>query len=149
MNRLEKCLILKSKGYTYDPETGKIFGVIGKEIKSKHKNGYICIGGSTHFKGNLYGHHYAWYMIYGNVDFNLLDHINRNPLDNRICNLRIVNHQENSFNKDNKGYCFNKNKNKWQSQIMVNYKQIHLGLFNTEEEAKNAYLIAKQKYHII
>jgi hypothetical protein len=32
---------------------------------------------------------------------------------------------------------------------MLNYKKIYLGDFNTEEEATNAYLEAKKKYHII
>jgi hypothetical protein len=143
MNRLDKCLILKSKGYKYDPITGKIFGIRGNELKAKHIEGYILLN------NGLLGHHFAWYMTYGNVDFIELDHINRVRDDNRIDNLRIVTSQQNKWNTNAKGYYFHKNKNKWQSQIRINEKRIYLGLFNTEEEAKNAYLIAKQKYHII
>ena len=148
MTRLEKCELLKFKGYTYYKETGKIFGVRGKEIIRKDDRGYILI--SNHF-GNqsLLGHHYAWYMTYGNVDFEMLDHINRDKSDNRICNLRIVNNQKNAFNTNAKGYYFHKNTNKWRAQIQVEKKRIHLGLFNTEEEARNVYLEAKKKYHII
>jgi hypothetical protein len=140
MTRLEKCEFLKRKGYTYDPETGKIFGVYGKEIK--HKEGYIRIF-------NLLGHHFAWYMIYGNVDFERLDHINQNRQDNRILNLRIVTHQQNLFNTKSKGYSWNKPNQKWVGKIMVNGKHIHLGSFNTEEEARQSYLKAKEKLHII
>jgi hypothetical protein len=154
MTRLEKCEILKSKGYTYDPETGKIFGIYGKEIK-RIKDGYIYIKGSKLFDGSVLGHHFAWYMTYGNVDFDRLDHINEEKKgiegrsDNRICNLRIVTNQQNCFNTNAKGYYLHKPSNKWLSHIGINYKQIHLGLFNTEEEARIAYLEAKKKYHII
>ncbi len=148
MTRLEKCEILKSKGYTYDPETGKIFGVYGKEIKTK-LNGYIVIGGDNNFKGKLLGHHYGWYMIYGHVDFDRLDHFNRIKNDNRISNLRILTNQQNLFNTNAKGYCWDKNAKKWRSQIKLNGKQIHLGLFKTEEEARQSYLEAKKIHHII
>ncbi len=149
MTRLEKAELLKSKGYTYDADTGKIFGITGNEIISKHSGGYIRIGGSNHFKGHLLGHHFAWYMTYRNVDFNMLDHINRDKTDNRISNLRISNTQKNAFNKNSKGYSWHKKAQKWESKIMLNGKNIYLGLFDTEEQAENAYLNAKLKYHII
>ena len=141
MTRLEKCELLKSKGYTYNPETGKIYGVKGKEIIRIDNKGYIIL--NNHLKA----HHFAWYMSYGNVDFEMLDHINRITNDNRISNLRIINNQKNHFNTNAKGYCWNNNANKWQSYICIN-KTIHLGLFDTEEEARQAYLQAKEKYHI-
>ncbi len=148
MTRLEKCEFLKSKGYTYDSETGKIFGVIGKEIKGKTQ-GYIIINGNNNFKGKVLGHHFAWYMIYGHVYFDRLDHFNRIKTDNRISNLRILTNQQNQFNTNAKGYCWHKQNQKWQSQIMVNGKLIYLGSFNTEEEARQSYLKAKEKLHII
>ncbi len=78
----------------------------------------------------------------------VVDHINHNKLDNRKCNLRVVTHQQNTFNKKNiKGYT--RKENKYQVQIEVNYKKIYIGLFDTEEEAQNAYLLAKQEYHKI
>jgi len=149
MTRLQKCQFLKEKGYTYNPSTGKIYGVFGKEITGKQSHGYIVINGNKHFKGNLRAHHYGWYYIYGNVDFNELDHINRDKRDNRISNLRVVSRSENLWNNTGKGYYWNKNKNKWRSQIGLNGKLIHLGLFNTEEEARECYLKAKEKLHII
>jgi hypothetical protein len=148
MTRLEKCELLKSKGYTYDPETGKIYGVRGKEITNTRKDGYILLK-SRQMTSILYGHHFGWYMTYGNVDFGELDHINRNASDNRISNLRIVTSQQNKFNQEHKGYCWDKSRSKWISHIHLNKKQIHLGRFNTEEEARNAYLEAKKKYHTI
>jgi hypothetical protein len=51
------------------------------------------------------------------------------------------------FNTNAKGYT--KRKNKWIAQIKLDYKNIYLGSYNTEEEARQAYLLAKEKYHII
>jgi hypothetical protein len=148
MTRLEKCELLKSKGFTYNPETGKIFGVRGKEIIRKNKNGYIIIDiNYQNKKYNIYGHHYAWYWVYGNVDFEMLDHINRDRSDNRISNLRITNHIENQQNQDGKGYGFHKRDKKWFAQIWFENKKKWLGYFDTEEEARQAYLSAKLKYH--
>jgi len=144
MNRLQKCELLKSKGYKYDPDTGKIYGIKGNEIK-RTKNNYIYIN----IDNGLLGHHFAWYMTYGNVDFERLDHENRIKNDNRISNLRILTHSENISNNDAKGYCFHKHNKKWVSTITKNKQTIHLGYFNTEEEARQAYLSAKKIYHKI
>ncbi len=148
LTRLEKCQLLKSNGYTYNPETGKIFGVKGKEIICKNTDGYISIN-SRKYQGLLLGHHFAWYMTYGNIDFDELDHINRIKNDNRISNLRNVSHKQNMLNKNVKGYSWDKECNKWVAYICVDRKQIKLGRFNTEDDAKASYLKAKQKYHII
>ena len=51
---------------------------------------------------------------------NHIDHVNINPLDNRIENLRVVNHSQNLRNRNKlkncsskyKGVCWNKNNNK-------------------------------------
>lgn len=63
-------------------------------------------------------------------------------------NLRIVSHIQNCWNiKDVKGYC--KVKNKFKVIITINNKQILIGYFDTEEEARQAYLDAKKIYHVI
>lgn len=82
-------------------------------------------------------------------DTNLIDHINKNSIDNRIENLRILTHQENQFNSRAKGYCWHKQTNKWQAGIRINGITTYLGLFTEEADARNAYLEAKEKYHII
>jgi len=149
MTNLDKCIALKDKGYTYNPITGEILGMYGKVITRKLKEGYIQINGRGTFEGHLSGHSFAWYMYYGNLDFIVLDHINRIPDDNRIENLRSVTPQQNNFNKNVKGYCWSTQAKKWLSRIGLNNKVIHLGLFNTEEKAREAYLNAKKIYHII
>ena len=79
-----------------------------------------------------------------------VDHINGKTIDNDIKNLRLVNLQQNNLNKTKaKGYHFNKENSKWRSIISANKKRIHLGYFDTEEEAREAYLRAKEIYHVI
>ena len=80
----------------------------------------------------------------------LIDHIDHNKLNNCVANLRITNSSGNAQNrKDVKGYYFYKANQKWLAYITINYKPIHLGYYNTEEEAREAYLDGKRKYHLI
>ena len=96
----------------------------------------------------VYKFHNPEWDILDNSKSNLIDHIN--GMSNDITNLRIVSQQKNMFNQPSaKGYCMDKQKNKWCGRIVVNKKAIHLGYFNTEEEAHEVYLKAKEKYHII
>ena len=79
-----------------------------------------------------------------------IDHIDNNKLNNAFSNLRVVTNQHNQFNRPTaKGYCWDKQKGKWQAYIAINYKVKHLGYFDTWEEARAAYLAAKEKYHVI
>jgi hypothetical protein len=82
-------------------------------------------------------------MTYGNVDFEMLDHLNRDRADNKLSNLRIVDNQTNSSNQFGKGY--SKSGYKWKSYITINYKQKHLGVFETQEEAHQAYIEEKKR----
>lgn len=78
----------------------------------------------------------------------LVDHINGNGLDNRKVNLRIADDTINNQNNPKaKGYCWNKRNKVYQVAIQANKKKIYLGCYNTEDEARAAYLEAKKKYH--
>ena len=81
---------------------------------------------------------------------NWIDHENHTRDDNSNDNLRVVTNQQNQFNRSNvKGYTWREAQKKWESQIMIDGKSITLGCFKKEEDARNAYLEAKAKLHII
>ena len=147
MTREQKCELAIEKGFSYNQESGNIYGVRGNIIKRKNKAGYIVLymyNEKNYY--SLYGHQFAWYWN-NKKCVDSLDHINGIKDDNRLCNLREVTHQENMWNITKaKGYYWNKLENKWKSQIKIDNKVIGLGTFNNEEEAKKAYLDAKEKY---
>jgi hypothetical protein len=75
-----------------------------------------------------------------------IDHINNKKSDNCLFNLRFVTNQENAFNSSIssrntsgvKGITWHKKANKWQAQIILNRRCIHLGLYENIEDAKIA-----------
>jgi hypothetical protein len=81
----------------------------------------------------------------------LVDHINHDGLDNRLCNLRIVSDAENSRNRRPregrrfKGVHFWKKNRKWGASIRLNGKTKFLGFHESEEAAALAYNAAAAK----
>lgn len=81
-----------------------------------------------------------------------IDHIDCNPLNNSIKNLRIATGQENQRNRPiqknnkvgSKGVSINKRNpyKKYRAVIYINKRQINLGCFYTEFEASEAYMLA-------
>ena len=75
------------------------------------------------------------------------DHANGNPLDNRRCNLRVCTRSQNLHNRavsKNKTSCaykgVYKQRDRWRVQIRINGKKIHVGMYDTPEDARDAYL---------
>jgi hypothetical protein len=77
----------------------------------------------------------------------IVDHIDRNKANNDISNLRMVTCAQNLHNTDAKGYSFHKASGKWIAYIGVKNKLKYIGYFNTEAEARQAYLDAKKIDH--
>jgi len=84
-----------------------------------------------------------------------IDHKNRNKLDNRLLNLRIVSRGQNTINRGNissntsgfKGVSWNKRERKWKVYTTKNNKQISLGCFDDYMEAVNHYKKEIVKIH--
>jgi len=118
--------------------------------KTEYKRYTIHIGKKNYRLSRLvYKAHNPEWDITDNSDTNHIDHININALDNRIENLRILTNQQNQCNRRAKGYYWWESRNKWQVKIKINGKQKTIGYFTEEADAKNAYLEAKEKFHII
>jgi hypothetical protein len=91
---------------------------------------------------------------YGEQPPKFIDHINGKRSDNRIANLRAATAATNAENRHGgqKGSTSGllgvaRNGNNWQAYICVQRKPIYLGTFKTPEEAHQAYLNAKRKFH--
>ena len=106
--------------------------------------------------GKLYGlHRLAWLYVHGVLPSREIDHINKNPSDNRIGNLRECEHAQNMQNKrryanntsGHTGVVWNKKSQRWQAQIHVAGRNNHLGFFQTKEAAITARLQAEPQYH--
>ncbi len=78
-------------------------------------------------------------LIIGAKPGEIVDHRNRNKLDNRRSNLRICSQSDNAHNRVTNGYTWDKSKNKW----MVRYRNTFYGRYDTLDEAKKAYKLAR------
>lgn len=97
-------------------------------------------------------HRICWILHYGQLPESglVIDHVNGNPIDNRIHNLRTCTPQQNSMNSRTpktsttgyKGVARLAGYNLYRAHITKNRKQIHLGCFESFEDAKKAYDIA-------
>tara|TARA_R110002051_G_scaffold302224_1_gene370545 strand:- start:15 stop:581 length:567 start_codon:yes stop_codon:yes gene_type:complete len=161
----------------YEPETGKLFWrrrapkdvvpSIHKNVASVnrwnslfadkealtaiHSDGYR-VGHVANF--NMSAHRVA-FAIFHDAWPEVIDHINGDPGDNRISNLRSVSWAENARNKainceNTSGYtgvgrCTD-NSGKWRATIKVDGKNLEIGRFPTREEAAKAYAAAKSSH---
>jgi hypothetical protein len=139
----------------YDYKDGSLYHKIsctnsikpGDLVGSVNARGYLktSIG-----KKQFLVHRLIYVYHYGDVPKDCdVDHIDGNKLNNHIENLRAVSRQHNHFNRTKaKGYsCLPSGS--YGARIKVDDKLIWLGTFKTENEARKAYLDAKQTYHII
>lgn len=123
----------------------------GKLSASKNVDGYTrsFVNGK-----NYYNHRLIFLMHYGYMP-KQLDHIDGNPDNNRIKNLREANYIENNRNKkisnNNKsGYknvFYNKDINKWAVQFSLQRKIKTIGYFKDLELAGLVAEMAREKYH--
>lgn len=145
------------KFFTYKPSTGELIArlpvhnrPVGTIVGSKGSHGYLM----TAIQGkNFLNHRLIWLYMTGEFPIQI-DHINHDKLNNKWDNLRAVNNTTNSRNtglsknsttKIN-GVSLHKPTGKYRAYIMVNRKQIHLGLFDTVDEATQARKQADNKY---
>lgn len=138
--------LFSRKDIIYDPATGEFRAPNGRRLDYPRSDGYR----EVQFYGRKYvAHHLAWFKVYGYFPTQIIDHINRDKGDNRIENLREVDAQTNQRNKGQKGYYWDKDKQKWRVQWSYNNRQIYVGLYDTESEAQAVYAAATAGFGII
>ncbi|EBN6978918.1 HNH endonuclease [Salmonella enterica] len=126
---------------------------IGDPVGWINGNGYL----QTSVSGeNVLVHRIIWEMHNGKIPNGMeIDHINHDRTDNRIENLRIVNHKDNhknvSMQSNNKtgvcGVCFIERCNKFRASIKVDGVTIYLGYFSSIDDAKNARKKANDRFN--
>lgn len=141
----------------YDPLTGDFRwkvrrgqASVGKIAGTPHNQGYIQIKAGEKI---VLAHRLAWFVTYGKFPSCDIDHINGDKRDNRIANLRLATRSENMANttlpRSNtsgfKGVWYFKRTGRWMAGFRKDGKSIHLGYFDTAEEAAEAHRIAYAK----
>lgn len=137
--------------FTYDPLTGE-FLRDGKPNGCVDKLGYRRV---TYQYRWISAQRAAWLFTHGAIPPGMvIDHINGNPSDNRIANLRPITQAENCQNRvvasrtNKTGFLgVHRKRRKYRAAIGISGQRIYLGLFSTPEEASAAYFEAKRKFH--
>lgn len=143
----------------YDENTGvftwlKTLAPRGKAGSKAGSSGLRCRI-EIRIKGKLYlAHRLAWLYKYGAWP-EVIDHIDGDPSNNSIQNLRCASQKENTWNsriRSNntsgiKGVRYDKVRGKWSARLKAGGEFKLLKRFNTKEEAIEAYRLAADKYH--
>lgn len=122
----------------------------GKRAGCEASNGYrtICVNGK-----NILEHRVAWALFYGVWPDGEIDHVDHVRNNNKITNLRVVDHAENGLNQsmrvDNTtgvtGVYWVEKHRRWRALAYVQKKIIHIGYFGTFQEA----VLARQRFNAV
>jgi hypothetical protein len=135
----------------YYPETGVFIwlipyqhGLLGARAGSVYPNGYryVQLEGKDYRTGRL-----AWFYMTGEWPTKFVDHKDTDKSNDAWDNLRLADDSQNQANRGvpsnntsgTKGVRFEKDRQKWRAQIVVNGRSKNLGRYCTREEAMNAY----------
>lgn len=145
----------------FDPETGVFVrrksrgrpDLVGTPAGAMDARGYL----EVYVAGRLHkAHRLAWLYVHGVWPDSEVDHLNGVRSDNRLANLRVVTRR---LNRQNLRRASSHNKlgllgvspvcksRKYQARIQLDGQQKHLGVFDTPEQAHQAYLEAKRRLH--
>lgn len=144
---------------SYCPDTGLFTRLeniksapAGSIAGSMSNTGYriIMIDGKNYRAGRL-----AFFYMEGRWPTPTIDHINRIRDDDRFCNLREASSRQQNINKEKRcdntsgetGVLWHSGNRKWQAQMRIKGRKVHLGYFDKKEDAVNARRSAAQKYH--
>ena len=125
---------------------------ISQQFGTRHIHGYR----QGYLKGKRHKEHrLIWLYHYGEWPKEHIDHINGIRDDNRSENLREATNQQNQFNRKSekdsssqyKGVSWYKLSKKWRAYYQHKGKLYYLGLYETEEEAAEAYRKATEHLH--
>lgn len=128
---------------------GDIAGTLNRKYGNTTDYWQICLNGKKYKAHTL-----IWIYHYGEIP-KMIDHIDRNGLNNKIENLRIATPSQNSFNQKIrpgsksgvKGVSWNKKLQKWKVEIRAFNKPVYLGVYSDKQEAINVANNGRLKLH--
>ena len=147
------------KLFDYDLETGWF---TNRFSRGRAKAGERAGSPSGHVQGyrrltvdyeRIYEHQAAWLYVYGEW-LDEIDHEDTNGSNNAILNLRPCNRSQNNFNSQRptgesglRGAYLDKRSLTWYSHIQFGGQVIRLGVFDTAQEAHEAFEVAAERLH--
>lgn len=143
--------------FVYEPDMGTLRKVLGarkpypwRRCGKQGRYLVTTVGGK-----NYYLHRLVWFYHHGYVP-QMIDHIDGDPSNNRIENLRECTDAQNQYNSvrkinnrsGHKGVVHHRRcvSRPWQAKIVVRKKVVSLGYYSTKEEAAAAYLAGAELY---
>lgn len=138
----------------YDPGTGDLrWRVNRRPAKAGDIAGHLTPRGYRRVKVGqyFYAHRLIWLMVYGAWPTNEVDHIDRDPKNNRLTNLRLASRTDQCGNK--RGWSesglkgVSRNRNGYAARIYRDGVLTHLGTHPTPEQAHAAYCEAGRKLY--
>jgi hypothetical protein len=146
--------------FGYDAETGLLTRLVscagkkaGTVAGTRHAHGYVSI---TIGRKHYLAHRLAWLYAHGCWPAGDIDHLNGVKDDNGISSLRDVTKTINQQNQRRPqksrtfgllGARWHAGAKAWRARIQVDGQERYLGLFQTAEQAHEAYLNAKRALH--
>jgi len=136
------------KSTAFHISEGKIAG-----CWSKYKTGEVRL--KIKVLGKMYNaNRIAYAFTHGPIPPGMVvDHADRDTMNNKISNLRLATKSENAFNRvkqknNTSGFKgVSRNRDRWRAIISENGNFHHIGTFDTPELAHQAYAKAQVKYH--
>ena len=135
----------------FDYKDGHLYRKNGKKAGTLRKNGYWQTG----IEGKIYFNHRLIFLMHYGYMPKFVDHIDGNPSNNKIENLReatLIENQQNRkiCNKNTsgiKGVYFHKRTKKWMVKFWINKKLTYFGEYFDKEVAKFVAETMRYKYH--
>ena len=143
----------------FEYRNGMLFWKISPSYRIKAGDQVGCLNAlgywQTKIKGKKYFIHRLIFLMHHKVLPKFIDHINRNPADNRIENLRESTKSQNAMNtnlsrKNTTGFkniYWVKARSQWEVALTINKKRIRIGFFDDFELSKIAAQEARNKYY--